>query len=1316
MPPPVDTKVNTQLLQELQTLIYGVSLHPPELPEGKTKQQVEDLIWKAAAEILPSPQLAQIKKDEDPLLALGVVLLEMSQEKVESMYGILQELLRVYDLHLAQQDQLAEKRKVAQPTAHELMLRHMGQLEKTFGQHQAPGPNYAAFFENVEPLLTQRLLTHPDSFPDFSNLVIRVIPPTEIPLLLSSLADDLTYFHPDLSGIKTVIAKSVAGLNLPLETSATLTNVLFVQSLAHPTFTAVEHLTVVQAVLPGITDSPQYVEKILASLPKLIPTPPSVSHQLAQASALDAAVTLAQDMSLPPAQTQEVADTLRQFLSVTPNSSVSPELIQIQLEKSSVAPEFLPLIAQTAYSAFSRTTILPDSVSQVYSSALASAQDQAVSLAQKLKLDEKQLTTTRAAIHTLLTTHPLATQEELQSAIVQAGIPLNTASALASSVHPAYISVFTPVQFSQTLSHLFTSSPISPSQQTQIINSLLPLVGTAPSSLPAKISQVITTATSVTVPPEFIDSLVRATQLYDPQAPQVLQQLRTPLYRYLRSTPLLDTASLPQTQDLNQVQAALTEAFKIVPSTYPEGAVLRVLQPLLAVQLATSPISTVRPLADLLNQVSSGKMTTSGFIATLAPVLPVILPLHPEINAFHELILSRLSQTNADPRLAEGAAQLFTLFKIYNPDASHEEISRFLNSTLIPRIESGKAIPDTSILVRDLTAHFTSSNFKLTKDALFIQNLTSHFIQLGITPQNAKKLAIAAKKEFLPAYYFTGLVDLQGLNAAQAQSRQSQVFSQLFQPAWHQFLSKYSKQISPTTQAQASQINLAGIVYGLFNQQYGTPAAVNPAYEFGSSGQSIHLRTYLNYISSYPQRYITGQVSRVLNKFFDTPYGQKFLSTKIGQLVHSRLQPYLAQAALESPSLLAKQLLPYQKYIVTGNKFLSPLKSLAKAAWQKFAATAIGKTVVSIGTKIAVKLGIKAILEAIGTALAGPIGTVIAFVVGLILDVLWAAVKKVFKKIEEYIGPIITFLIGMLGGGLAGFSFGGMLGTGFLGGLAGFGIQSVITGSGPGTATLSSAARTFSFFLTSIPLLIFETLLLPILIITLSIPIVLAFFLLIINSGAYVVPISPGSFFTVGVPGDEDDGSGGGGGGDDGGGGGFTDPSSCPIAGGVITYWSYNYSNDTGHGSTPYWLGSTPCKYSLPQSTGCKGPSLGPPTNVCYSQSSKCPYYGFALDVKAPGGGVADVILPLVDGASVNWNFVSSFQNGDPPGSAGNTARYTAGDVTIVLTHIAANFLRGSNLPSGTIIGSLYSMGFTHLHLEANIGGSWVKPEKYFCN
>jgi hypothetical protein len=164
-----------------------------------------------------------------------------------------------------------------------------------------------------------------------------------------------------------------------------------------------------------------------------------------------------------------------------------------------------------------------------------------------------------------------------------------------------------------------------------------------------------------------------------------------------------------------------------------------------------------------------------------------------------------------------------------------------------------------------------------------------------------------------------------------------------------------------------------------------------------------------------------------------------------------------------------------------------------------------------------------------------------------------------------------------------------------------------------------------------------------------------------------------------------------------------TPPITCPLpAGKPVNSMNYSYNSqaDTGHGSTTYWnaMGGTPYRYSIPQWTGCRTPE-------------SCPYYGYAYDVFP--NGVKTIYAPTVLGKSTTWNLSATFSNG----AAGYTVMYTdtTGTHTIVLTHVAS-----TNAPktatSGTKVATLFNQGTnTHLHLEFQTNGRWVKPENYFC-
>ena len=67
----------------------------------------------------------------------------------------------------------------------------------------------------------------------------------------------------------------------------------------------------------------------------------------------------------------------------------------------------------------------------------------------------------------------------------------------------------------------------------------------------------------------------------------------------------------------------------------------------------------------------------------------------------------------------------------------------------------------------------------------------------------------------------------------------------------------------------------------------------------------------------------------------------------------------------------------------------------------------------------------------------------------------------------------------------------------------------------------------------------------------------------------------------------------------------------------------------------------------------------------------------------------------------------------------GWTYGYTdeSGKYSILLKHVNRGMTKENNLMSGTKLGSLYNQGTsTHLHLEVQVDGRYVRPENYFCN
>lgn len=172
-----------------------------------------------------------------------------------------------------------------------------------------------------------------------------------------------------------------------------------------------------------------------------------------------------------------------------------------------------------------------------------------------------------------------------------------------------------------------------------------------------------------------------------------------------------------------------------------------------------------------------------------------------------------------------------------------------------------------------------------------------------------------------------------------------------------------------------------------------------------------------------------------------------------------------------------------------------------------------------------------------------------------------------------------------------------------------------------------------------------------------------------------------------------------------------TPPIDCPIPGGYVSWGSYVPGDESAHrhGTNAYW-GSGACTlWALPQSTFCYGPSDPQASaNKCFKESTKCPYYGYAIDVS--GGNT--VMAPRVAGQNVTWDCSYAFPNNG--GANGYTYRCSSGEYRLILTHIKNNAKTGL-VKSGEKIGELYPMSGAHLHIEFAVNGQYVMPETYFC-
>ncbi len=369
------------------------------------------------------------------------------------------------------------------------------------------------------------------------------------------------------------------------------------------------------------------------------------------------------------------------------------------------------------------------------------------------------------------------------------------------------------------------------------------------------------------------------------------------------------------------------------------------------------------------------------------------------------------------------------------------------------------------------------------------------------------------------------------------------------------------------------------------------------------------------------------------------------------------------------------------------------------AAVKRFLATEFGKKIaVQFSSKVATAAAATTTgATATGTALGGPVG----FIAGLAAGAVTSKIQDFFTwakiKIKEY-APAA--------GILAGATIGAVLALAFQAPVAVFAIGGGAAGFALGNAgeVGESLARGVNTFTTGLVDAVGTEIVWPIVTIIIATPIVIALILFIITNSALVVPFSQSEYFGSLFEND-----------------GLTNKSSCPIIMTSSAAGSYNPINQKGHGSNEYWSAVYPnnesgkCSFAIPSKSGCYAPTVGS-INVCYEKNLKqCDTYGFAMDISsAPPYNVS---LPQIDGKDVLW---SSNDDEYDEGVVGWTYSYTdsTGKYSIMLKHVNRGMVKGTNLTSGTKLGSLYNQGGTqtHLHLEVQVDGRYVRPENYFCN
>ena len=943
------------------------------------------------------------------------------------------------------------------------------------------------------------------------------------------IARDILKSPTPQKALDTLTERIVSAKNLPREEAARAAGILIKTATDTPdkSFTALTE---------ALSRTPLFIPNVPAVVPAAAVGP--LIFPLISSTGM--AENVARLITQAPDHSQALTHVAR-FLADTGLSETNAQsAAKIMVGTAAVASKSpganLQTIAQAIYQNPVFVTASPSSVS-----ALASTQDAVVAAAQRLRFSQKQLSQVRQVLQDSFLYRPQIEMSGLHQRLIESGISSKEAGSLAKTAHTSFhkflgsSSGLTPPppvydQFAQIVSAMLSTAEVGTDRRTVVVNRLIPALSRSPEYVRTVIASSLNASSPGRDLSHIEGSLQTLFQIYDPAAPPQNQSLRVILDNFFRSvSPAVSPSTAPDYQEaFLQYHLDLNSLINRFPAKSPPTLLLKSVQPFLGHMFVADPSWAVRQTVGLIQQVSPN-ITLTQALDYLAPLSSSLVSLHPVASNLSGLISSQmrfhLGQTHPD------MVNHLLLYKMFLPDASADQIKSHVN-TLLPHFESvfGKSINPEAFAAFAAGVAPLSAGFKLypRKEDLLVQSFFVSFLQKGVVQDKAANLALRARKELLPAYYLSGLIEIpSGLNPDQIKHLRLQAFRDLLPPAWDLFLLRHARDIPPSGQ----QLDHTGAVYAYFNRFIGSPDRVNINKE-GPAIFTQHLNAYITHLSTYPQRYVKGRVAEVLIRFFDTEQGKKLLATKAGKAIHSRLESHITagRISLAPPSLSD---LSFHPTTLRGYRIIRPVTRLASSAYQKISSSFVGKAVSSAAAKVAasaigkavanllVKTGVKAAVQAALQALGSTvpvIGNIIAFVVGWVAgEILGKVVNlaiRAAKWVKENFVPVIGASVGLAVGAVIAPTIPVVI----LFGAVGLGASIV----GGAVATYGLAVLVNPFVTAA------SIVLTPVAVVILILPIVVAFFLHIITSSAYVVPRS--SLIMVGGPGSPGGGAGGGGG------------------------------------------------------------------------------------------------------------------------------------------------------------------------------------------
>lgn len=475
-------------------------------------------------------------------------------------------------------------------------------------------------------------------------------------------------------------------------------------------------------------------------------------------------------------------------------------------------------------------------------------------------------------------------------------------------------------------------------------------------------------------------------------------------------------------------------------------------------------------------------------INLLSPLVPTLVDVDIRIDNLKTQISATLIKAGYPDGIIRSISDQLVTYKLTHPEADKSQINSYIENNIVPQLDAKKTLNTTgkqnpkidielnnnltnedvfSIKPQTITQQTIQSQISKRTSTLASKEISTALMEIvplagAISDYSELGFKSAAFKDILTNY---GLPYIQSLPNISTESKIaiSEIIKELHDQENVSSLKKefqvLKRELNEFSDPYSKNIDFTKILSIVEKQSSLTPQSTqysDPSY-YNSQPGEIH--PFISYIFNNP---VTAQAK---NKIGDIAIKQ-FLSSSTGQKV--------SQFAIKTLG-----------------------EETVKNALTKFGAKQVVKTAV---TTAATKLGASALASVVGTPVLG----VIVFIGTEILS----RIKRIIQKHSRLFlsigaGILGFFLFGSLAAAIAtsALLFGAL--SSFSAVISGFG-----AGTGLGSLGVSSIGTRAGIIFNSLAGNFITDNIVPIIIGVLSLPVIIAFFLIIINSGAYIVPPS----------------------------------------------------------------------------------------------------------------------------------------------------------------------------------------------------------------